>query len=1453
MFVGSLSAQTCSFTISSYKGCVPHPVSFKPSVTGSVKQYLWFFGDGDSSSQNNPSHVYNKPGTYHPLLIIFFSDGTTCKAQPPQPVEIFENPTADMNVTDGQQVVLCHRGQPFCFQDKSKPGSSKAPMKQWVWSLGDGSLTTQQNPCYSYADSGTYTIILEATDSNGCKDIAKRTIHLTYADIIADPLKPFFKVETDYDCHKNQIIMKFDNLTDTTGQGVSKFRWDFGDGVFEDCTLKDTSCLKNWLSQTHRYTKSGQYFPSLTVTNKYGCTETYSFDTGVYLPDYHFTVDILPSTDMCISILSELVFRTPYHPYASYYRWNFGDPLDSGYGRAPEVIHKYGLPGTYTVTLEVKIGDCILDTVLCKKIHIYETEALIMPKNYTYKNPDHTDWIKEKPIAVSDYPDYFNINCNGPPEVSYFTHDTLRTINGDTTYSYCNADTAKIVIDSTWDCSLLKKIPVRHYILKPKVVSVKDLIVPVAYHYYWHTGDNYPAYPVFRDSVAIDSAIVMNDTQFVAPTCSAPHKVTFTNFSIKNRGYFAVDNDPLALRDTCLNPFYPHPSDSLTYTWNFREGTPALSTPQSPDVLASLSEEVTPTHLFTHSGCYWVLLEVRDTITGCSDIDSVPVVMQGADAGWDSRYHVNRMTWFMQDTIKNNSLREGLILAGPPCVNTDQYIDLSQTLPSCYKPQLAMILDSSKQAIPCDSGQVRFIWLSKNKIESLNYKVRYQDTGWKTLALVIRNNANCYDTVWYSNYKYFFRLFPQLSAEKRQVCAGEPIILHTVFPDQPGIRVHYSHFSLVGINNDTFLRLKPDTFRFRVLTTNGIKDTATSTVHNKNWGLDDGSLNFNYLYDTMTKVVNQPGHLVIKSWIRSRFGCIDSSIMQVMVGHFVSMDASNRVVCTGDTVHFYDDIRYFQPVHDGNAGIDSIKYWDDPVKSRNGRKPLHEEKLAWDFDGDGIADDSSSNPSHVYTKSGTYTVNLITTDSTGCKQITKQPNYITVIAPVAKFGVDSPGDVRYCAPAFFRFIDSSYVTVPGDTSSKVQLYSWTWDYGDSTAPVTVYDPSKSSHFYTKNGTYKVKLTVSTSPATGQINTGCQATFTKTIRILGPTADFIPITPVEGCVPLTVKFLNKSKKAAVQEWKQGDGINFSSTDDTITMTYKRPGTYCPMVEVADTIVDILGNKLYCKDSAPNPLCLYKVIVHKNNVIRIAASDTLLCAGQTVGVFAPVPDTGYTSWTLNYGNGIQQTQAKPPFKYTYPNTGHYTLTLSGTGAYCPQTAKLNVRVIDIKSIFGVDSTQRDTPTFTFKNYSLNSVRYKWDFGDGTPPVETNSKDPISHEFQKSGRVQICLTAYNEKDCPDESCLDIDITTGVWIPNIFTPDGDAYDPTFHINIWGQTNYYLEIYNRWGQRVFHSDNRDHQWDGNDERSGLACVPATYFYVFKYKLIGEKDKTVQGTVDLVR
>jgi len=139
-----------------------------------------------------------------------------------------------------------------------------------------------------------------------------------------------------------------------------------------------------------------------------------------------------------------------------------------------------------------------------------------------------------------------------------------------------------------------------------------------------------------------------------------------------------------------------------------------------------------------------------------------------------------------------------------------------------------------------------------------------------------------------------------------------------------------------------------------------------------------------------------------------------------------------------------------------------------------------------------------------------------------------------------------------------------------------------------------------------------------------------------------------------------------------------------------------------------------------------------------------------------------------------------------------------------------------------------------------------QWSWDFGDGSVSTLQNP----SHTYAACGPQRICLTA-SKDNCVDTACSDIDVNELYIIPNIFTPDGDGINDIFFINNSCIKEYTLEIYNRWGMKIFESSSGG--WDGRT-KSGVEVSDGTYYYIFKaVSLLAGKDYNSKGFVSLVR
>ncbi len=138
-------------------GCSPLTVQFRnTSLYGEI--YIWDFGDGIYSNEENPAHTYYIPGNYHVKLTV---TNLTSESVANGIINVYQNPVSifdayPTNVVNNEQIVV--------FYNYSHHGSS------YLWDFGDGSVSTEENPYHKYLDPGSYTVSLAVTSKDGCID-----------------------------------------------------------------------------------------------------------------------------------------------------------------------------------------------------------------------------------------------------------------------------------------------------------------------------------------------------------------------------------------------------------------------------------------------------------------------------------------------------------------------------------------------------------------------------------------------------------------------------------------------------------------------------------------------------------------------------------------------------------------------------------------------------------------------------------------------------------------------------------------------------------------------------------------------------------------------------------------------------------------------------------------------------------------------------------------------------------------------------------------------------------------------------------------------------------------------------------------------------------------------------------------------------------------------------------
>jgi len=96
---------------------------------------------------------------------------------------------------------------------------------------------------------------------------------------------------------------------------------------------------------------------------------------------------------------------------------------------------------------------------------------------------------------------------------------------------------------------------------------------------------------------------------------------------------------------------------------------------------------------------------------------------------------------------------------------------------------------------------------------------------------------------------------------------------------------------------------------------------------------------------------------------------------------------------------------------------------------------------------------------------------------------------------------------------------------------------------------------------------------------------------------------------------------------------------------------------------------------------------------------------------------------------------------------------------------------------------------------------------------------------------------------------------IDCSFYAPNVFTPNADGYNDDFFVIAKNVSKFHIEIFNRWGNQIYKSDNIENGWNGKNK--GNDCPSGVYFYIVDYSIVKASGSTQsfsnQGTVTLMR
>ena len=1379
--------------------CLINAVKFtdKSTVaTGTVVAWAWDFGDGNTSTQQNPGYTYSTPNTYTVRLIVTTDKG--CKDTLKQSITIYPMPVASFT------------NNSVCFRDSTPftdlSGISSGSIKRWSWDFGDGDTSNLKNPRHLYRAPGDYYVGLTVYSVFGCS--RGYSTH-----VIVHP-----KPKAGFSC-TTQCFRDTTSFTDTskvsTGSIIS-WKWNFGDG--------NTSAQQN---PKHLYTASGTYTARQIVTSDKGCLDTTTHSIIVHPKP---VADFL-KTDKCLIDSTQLSNSTSISPGSiTSYVWNFGDGKTS---TAQNPWHKYAVAGTDTVTLIVSSDKGCKDTVQ-KTITIF---------------PEPKDIFSTSDVCFRDTALFSNsstVSTGNIASYSWNFGDATSSVLKSPGHLYKVYGTYKVTLTVYTDhnCSDTVSHNITVY-PKPKAdFSLANTCLINAVKF------------TDKSSVATGTVVAWS-WDFGDGNTSTQQSPSYTYSAANTYTVRLIITTDKGCKDTLSKSItiYPMPKASFNYnTACFRDSMPFtdLSTISTGSIKrwswdfgdGDTSNLKSPKHLYRAAGNYYVGLTVY-SIFGCSNGYSTHVdVFPKPKAGFSGSNQCFRDTTVFKDTSKVSS---GTIITwnwnfGDGNTAAQQHPKHLYTASGTYVVRLIVTSDkgckdtTTRSIIVYPMPKADFTAANSCLVDSVHYNNNasvssgtiianawdFGDTKTSTLkspwhtfpsantylgTLIVTTDKGCKDTI-----KKNVVIYPEPKAifSTSDVCFRDSAIFNTSATVSTGSITTYAWDFGDATNSNSknphHLYKVFGTYKvtLKVTTDHSCTDTVSHFITVNPKPKTDFSFSNSCLIDAVKftdKSSVAKGAVVAWAW---DFGDGNTSTSQNPTNKYASANTYNvRLIITTDkgckdTITKSITI-YPMPVASFNYSPacfrDSMPFTDFSSISSGSIK-----RWSWTF-GDGDTS-NARNPKHLYRAAGNYNVGLTVYSVFGCSN-----GYSTKVDvyPKPKAGYTASSECYRNATQF------------GDTSkvSTGSIVAWSWDFGDSKN-----SPSQNPvHYYAASGTYTVLQIVTTDK-------GCKDTakHTNVIVYPKPKAGFLP---KDVCVADSTQFSDQAtvSSGTITAWSWDFADTKKSTQSNPWHKYASANTYA--------VIQVVTTDKGCKDTITK-----NVVIHPMPKAGFSFSNQ--CQGQPV-TFTDATTVGVgtvQTWVWDFGDGSPASNKQSPV-HIYNKSGNFKVKLiSGSNFGCNDTLVKTITIypLPVAAYNFATGCLYDSVSFTDKStISSGSIKsWYWGYGDGS---NTNNRQSPKHKYTKDSTYSVMLVPTSNFGCVDTN------KQNVVVHPVPANDWDAPNVCFHDSARFTDKTYLHT----GKIV------SWNWDFGDAATSTKQNPAHYYNVPKTYTVRLITKTEFGCTDTVK
>ena len=1411
-YINIMEKPKAGFTNSISNSCTP-PVSINfqnTSVGTGTLSYNWIFGDGGTSTQVNPTHVYSTSGVYTVRLIATNVNG--CR----------DTITKVNVITVGNAQTRFTSPDSVCMTTNITINNTSTPVPASVsWDFGDGTTSTVLSPIKSYAAPGIYPIKL-VCNYGSCKDSVTRNITVLPKPVSGFTASPIAA------CQAPLTV----NFTNTSTDAIT-YLWNFGDGTTS--TLPDP---------THTYTALGSYTVRLTTTNAVGCTNQLVRTQYIKVLPPQASINNLPQEGCAPFSWTFTSAATTSEAIASY-EWDFGDGTTS---TQESPTHIFG-EGTFNITLIITTVSGCRDTVVVPA----GIRAGIPPEANFSATPREV--CAEMAVAFTDlttgtvtewlwdFGDGGTSPLQNPnhtyTDTGYFTVQLISFNNGcpDTLVmvDYIHVNPPIAIYSTASNCS------------DPFTRTFTDRSIG-ADEWHWDFGDGTtstipsPVHTYLTPGTYTVSLVVRN----WASGCE--YTKTTTVQIISEHANFTANDTVVCRRDiVTFSSTGSNAANISSYQWTFGDGISGSG--------------VALVHAYPQSGFYDVSLVITD-IAGCKDTLVKPqyIRVNGPKANFASSVPgscllssitftdnsttdgINPITrWIWKygdgiiDTLSSGPFQHTYAAAGVYTV-TLIVTDSSGCTDSIRRANILTISRpvanfNSLDTSTCPDRDVTF--LNQSTGPNLTYTWyfgdgntstatspvhHYMSNGNFTVKLVVVDQYGCTDSLTRSNYVSIRTPTANFTVSD-SIGTCPPLVVDFTNTSQNFTSINWdfgdgtssqsanpSHFYAIpgvyvskltvtgagGCTSEKIINIVVrgpyGSFTYgglsgcQPLHVNFVASTRDRTSFI--WDFNDGST-LSTTDSIVSHTYTTPGFYVPKMILRDAGGCVvpifgTDTIKVFGIGS--SFDFNSQTMCNSGTVQF----------NNTTATNDTITSYH------------------WNF-GDGSSS-TLENPSHHYSAPGIYYPQVIISSQTGCRDSMTSLTPVKIVAtPQALINQSANG----CVDLSVTFNGALAVA---DTSSM----TWNWDFGNGHTATSINPPAE---HYPTAGSYPIRLLVTNS-------SGCMDTVLSTVE-----AYAIPLVNA-GLDTLICQGRGKMLQAT-------GAVNYVWS----------PSTGLSCTHCANPVATPDSLRQYIVTGTTEHGCSSKdsVIIHVQYPFNMAngVGDTL-CIGKSHRLNA----SGAHSYAWTPTTGLDNPTLANPLATPDVTTVYQVVGTDDKNCFT-DTARIKVVVYNIPTIeAGDDKTINVGQTIDLvPKISADVIDVIW------TPTSSGFRNTFPSLTVKPRET----TTYTAKAVNGGGCSAIDQVTvnvicngaNIFIPNTFSPNGDGSNDIFYPRGSGVFSVKsIRVFSRWGEMVFERNNFMANdvasgWDGTYK--GQKLNADVFVYIAEVKCENNTTLTFKGNVALIR